>query len=188
MLKLLSFWDDPVADELLEQAHRQAQGMTMRIRSLGLMVRRQSAAAEAALHAFETQFFDDPLAMDKWFTVQANAPGPVALEAVQRLERHPAYSLSNPNRVRALLGTFAMTNLSGFHAADGAGYHMLADRIGQIDESNPQLAARLAAAFRSWKTMEPGRRGHAQDALQTLAKKRALSVDVSDIVSRTLNG
>lgn len=188
MLKLLSFWDDPVADELLEQAHRQAKGMTMRIRSLGLMVRRQSAAADAALQAFEAQFFDDPLAMDKWFSVQANAPGPVALEAVQRLERHPAYSLSNPNRVRALLGAFATTNLSGFHAADGAGYRLMAERIGQIDESNPQLAARLAAAFRSWKTMEPGRRSHAQAALRVLSDKSALSVDVADIVSRTLKG
>lgn len=188
MLKLLSAWDDPAADELIEQAHRQAQGMTMRIRSLGLLVRRQSAAADDALRAFEAQFYDDPLAMDKWFSVQANAPGPVALDAVRRLERHPAYSLSNPNRVRSLLGAFAMNNLSGFHAADGAGYRLMAERIGQIDESNPQLAARLAGAFRSWRTMESGRREQARSALQALSEKRPLSVDVTDIVSRTLNG
>lgn len=188
MLQHLSVWDNPVADELIEQAYRQASGMTMRIKSLSLLVRRQSPLASNALAAFEDRFIDNPLAMDKWFAVQASAPGLAGLDAVQRLEKHPSYSLTNPNRVRSLLGTFAMTNLSGFHAADGAGYRLLADRIGQIDEINPQLAARLAAAFRAWKTMEPGRRDQAKAALQALSEKRSLSNDVADIVGRTLNG
>lgn len=188
MLNHLSVWDNPVADELIEQAHSQALGMTMRIRSLALLVRRQSAASEDALHAFERRFFDDHLAMDKWFTVQANTPGAAALNAVRQLEKHPTYTLSNPNRVRSLLGTFAMNNLRAFHAADGAGYRLLADRIGQIDDDNPQLAARLASAFRTWKTMEPGRRNQARAALQTLSERRSLSNDVADIVERTLNG
>lgn len=188
MLNHLSVWDNPVADELIEQAHSQALGMTMRIRSLALLVRRQSAATEDALRAFERRFFDDPLAMDKWFTVQANTPGAAALNAVQELEKHPTYTLSNPNRVRSLLGTFAMTNLRAFHAADGAGYRLLTDRIGQIDDSNPQLAARLASAFRTWKTMEPGRRNQASVALHTLSERQPLSNDVADIVERTLNG
>lgn len=188
MLQHLSVWDDPIADKLIEQAHKQAIGMTMRIKSLNLLVRRQSAAAEDALRAFEARFFDDPLAMDKWFTVQAGAPGPAALDAVRQLEQHPAYTLSNPNRVRSLLGTFAMNNLRGFHAADGSGYRLLSERIGQIDGSNPQLAARLASAFRTWKTMEPGRREQASSALQVLSEQPSLSNDVADIVERTLNG
>lgn len=187
MLHHLSAFDDPAIDALIKQAHTQAVGMTMRIKTLGLLVRRQSSAASDALAAFEARFSDDPLAMDKWFTVQVAAPGPTTLQALQELEGHPAYSLTNPNRVRSLLGAFAMTNLSGFHAADGTAYHLLADRIALIDRSNPQLAARLASAFRTWKTMEEGRRNHAQSALEQLAGQRPLSNDVADIVDRTLS-
>jgi aminopeptidase N len=54
-----------------------------------------------------------------------------------------------------------------------------------LDESNPQVAARLLTAFRSWRTLEKGRGGQAEMALQRIAAD-AQSRDVTDIVSRTL--
>ena len=121
--------------------------------------------------------------MDKWLGVQARTG---TLERLEALEGHAAYDASNPNRVRALIGGFAMGNLAGFHAADGGGYRFVAGRIGRIDGDNPQLAARLASAFGAWRTFEPTRRGQARQALEALAAEDGLSVDLSDIVTRTL--
>ena len=68
----------------------------------------------------------------------------------------------------------------------GAGYDFLADMVLALDGSNPQVAARLLTAFGSWRMMEPGRRGRAEQALRRIAEKTNLSRDVADIVQRSL--
>jgi aminopeptidase N len=94
--------------------------------------------------------------------------------------------MSNPNRVRALIGAFAQGNPTQFNRADGAGYEFVADTILALDPKNPQLAARMATAFRTWRTLEAGRQAKAQAALQRIKQTPALSRDLSDIVERAL--
>lgn len=171
---------------LLEAAHLSSIGMTMRSKTLALMVRTGHAKADEALNAFETRFFGNPLAMDKWFALQATELGGGALLRIEQLLGHKDFSLSNPNRVRALLGAFCMQNMRGFHAADGSGYAFMADHIARIDTDNPQLAARLASAFRSWRQFDAARRSKASATLEGLAARADLSRDLSDIVARTL--
>jgi aminopeptidase N len=185
LMQHLARWDDPRAESVIVEAHARSRGMTMKIRTLGLLVSKQSPAAAQALADFEARFAGDPLAMDKWFSVQAQTATPAQLE---RLEAHPVYDPTNPNRVRSLLGVFLNANLSGFHAADGSGYRLAADRIAAIDRRNPQLAARLASAFRAWRTMDRPRQEKAQAALEDLASASNISVDLGDIVQRTLTG
>ena len=96
---------------------------------------------------------------------------------------HPAFSIANPNRVRSLIGSFAMLNQTQFNRADGAGYRFLAAIVLRADELNPQLAARLLTAFSTWRMMESTRREQAEQALQSIAQKPNLSRDVGDIVS-----
>jgi aminopeptidase N len=177
--------DRPDVDGLLTEVLAGAGGMTMRIKLLGMMLQRSSALAEPALTAFDDEFHDDPLTMDKWFAVQAMTGTADLLIA---LEDHRSYDRENPNRVRSLLGAFAGANLAGFHAADGSGYRLMASRIGELDALNPQLAARLAAAFRTWRTMENSRQSHARAALTSLQDTANISPDLADIVQRTLNG
>lgn len=177
--------DRPDVDGLLTDVLAAARGMTMRIRILGMMLQRSSALAGPALAAFDNEFHDDPLTMDKWFAVQAMTGTADSLVA---LEDHRSYDRENPNRVRSLLGAFASANLAAFHAADGSGYRLMADRIGALDALNPQLAARLAAAFRTWRTIEDSRQGHARAALASLQERANISPDLSDIVQRTLDG
>jgi aminopeptidase N len=124
--------------------------------------------------------------LDKWFALQAAIPEDGTLQRVRGLMGHQAFSLANPNRTRALIGSFAMANLSQFHHANGEGYAFLADIVLQLDRSNPQVAARLLGSFRTWRSLEPQRRARAETELRRVAAAPGLSPDVSDIVSRSL--
>ena len=169
-------------------AFRAADNMTDRIAALTVLCHRFAASSEAreALQAFETMFKDDPLVLDKWFQIQASAPGPDTVATVIALMGHPAFSLANPNRVRSLIGTFVTANQTGFHRRDGAGYKLLADIVLVLDRRNPQVAARLATALRSWRSLEPARQELARRTLAGIAAQKGLSTDLADIVERTL--
>jgi aminopeptidase N len=162
--------------------------MTVRAAALSVLAHQfpRAEAAERALAAFEGRYHDNPLVLDKWFVVQATIPGPQTVERVGKLMSHQAFSLTNPNRVRSLIGGFASSNQTGFHRADGEGYRFLADTILRVEEHNPQVAARLAIAFRSWRSLEKERQERAREALATIARQPKLSRDLRDIVERTL--
>jgi aminopeptidase N len=160
--------------------------MTDRLASLGVLVRDRAPQAAAALADFRQRYADNPLALDKWFAVQAQIPGEAALASVMALENDPAFTLKNPNRARALLGAFASTNPSGFHRTDGAGYRLLAERLAQLDALNPQISARLATAFNGWQRLEPVRREAAHAALEDLAGRGGLSRNLNEIIGNVL--
>jgi aminopeptidase N len=139
-----------------------------------------------ALEDFYQRYADDPLVIDKWLALLATIPELATLDRVRALTSHPAFSMANPNRVRALVGSFAHGNHTQFNRADGAGYDFVADVVIELDPKNPQVAARLMGAFRSWRALETQRRGRAQATLRRVAATAALSRDVTDIVARTL--
>ncbi|WP_017460696.1 aminopeptidase N [Dyella ginsengisoli] len=187
VLELLALVAVDTAHALADAQYRSAKGMTDRLAALGVLVRGGAAEATDALADFRRRHADNPLAMDKWFAVQAQIPGEPALGRVQALEQDPAFTLKNPNRARALLGTFASGNPSGFHRADGAGYRLLAERLATLDSLNPQIAARLATAFNGWQRLEPVRRDMARQALSDLAGRPGLSRNLSEIVASVLS-
>jgi aminopeptidase N len=171
---------------LAARQYHQATNMTDRLAALGVLSLHAVPERQAALDDFYRRYSADPLIIDKWLALQAAIPDPGTLDRVRTLTGHPAFSLSNPNRVRSLIGGFAQANQTQFNRADGAGYDFLAETILALDPKNPQVASRLSTAFRSWRALEPGRRGHAERALQRIAAAPNLSRDVSDIVSRSL--
>ncbi|MDR3494540.1 MAG: aminopeptidase N [Ancalomicrobiaceae bacterium] len=170
----------------VEAAYEQADNMTDRLASLAILAAAAAPAAERALADFYRRFAGDALVIDKWFTVQATVPDANTLDRVIALTRHPAFSIGNPNRVRSLITAFATGNQTQFNRADGAGYRFVAERGIELDRRNPQVAARLISAFRSWRALEAGRRGHAEAALRSIAAVDKLSPDVADIVARCL--
>ena len=174
--------------DLAARRFAEAANMTDLTASLVTLVHRFGSANETvrALSKFEKKFGSDPLVMDKWFMVQATAPGPASVDTMTRLLAHSGFSLSNPNRVRSLIGAFAAANQTGFHRSDGAGYSLFTDAVLEIDATNPQVAARLATALRSWRSLEPGRREKVRRCLARIAAEKALSTDLRDIVDRTL--
>ena len=171
---------------LAARQYRAADNMTDRMAALSTLSLCDVAERAAALDDFYARYADDPLIVDKWLTLQATVPEPATLDRVKALTSHPAFSFANPNRIRALIHTFALANQKEFNRADGAGYDFVADTVLALDPKNPQVAARLLSAFKSWRMLEPTRRARAQAALRRVAAAPSLSPDVSDIVQRAL--
>ena len=175
---------------LAADAFAKSDNMTDMSQALTILAHRFPDATETkeALAAFETRFASNALVLDKWFSIQATIPGSAGLDRVKALMQSPHFAPTNPNRVRSLVGTFAFGNATGFNRADGAAYAFFAEQILAIDPRNPQLAARLLTAMRSWRLLEPGRADKAQAALATIEASPSLSTDVRDIVDRILKG
>ncbi|AYG58539.1 aminopeptidase N [Rhizobium jaguaris] len=169
-------------------AYDAANNMTDLSAALTILAHRfpETAEAKAALENFHDRFAENALVIDKWFAIQAAIPGAATLERIQGLMETPLFKRTNPNRMRALVGTFAFANPTGFGRADGAGYRFLAQEILDIDQRNPQLAARILTSMRSWRLLEPVRADHARSALMQIERAGGLSTDVRDIVDRIL--
>ncbi len=140
---------------------------------------------EAALADFAERWAAYPLVMDQWFSVQAMASQPGALERVQKLMGHPLFTMRNPNKVRALIGAFVNQNLANFHAIDGSGYAFLADRIIELDRSNPQIASRLVTPLSRWRKFDDERQALMRAQLSRILGEK-LSPDVYEVVSKSL--
>jgi aminopeptidase N len=185
LLDLLTGDGSRAAIDLAVSRFHSADNMTDRMASLSVLCHIGAEERHAALEQFYARYEGDPLAIDKWFTLQATTPATDTLDRVKALMKHPAFSISNPNRIRALIGGFAAGNQTQFNRADGAGYDFLADFVLELDPRNPQTAARLLASFRSWRALEERRRKKAESALNRIAGAE-LSRDTRDIVTRTL--
>jgi aminopeptidase N len=171
---------------LAARQYHEAGNMTDRMAALTTLSIHPVPERQAAIGDFYRRYSANPLIIDKWFALQASIPDLGTLERVKTLLQHPAFQATNPNRIRALVGSFAHTNQTQFNRADGAGYDFLATFALGIDRANPQVAARLFTAFRSWRALEPVRRGHAESALNRTAAAPNLSADLHDIVTRSL--
>jgi len=163
-----------------------ARNATDEVSALSMLSELQSPERAKALDRFYERWKGDHLVIDNWFAYQATSPLASTLATVRKLTGHPLFSIKNPNKVRALIGTFAAGNPVNFNRPDGKGYDFVADRVLEIDAFNPQIAARLLSAFRSWKALEPERRRAAKKTLQRIAKAKPLSHDAVEIVSKML--
>ncbi len=179
----------------LEACKRQfdhADNMTDQLAALRCLANNASTAgrqlADAALEAFYAQWQDEPLVVDQWFAAQATRTLPGTLEKVQELMGHPAFELRNPNKVRSLIGAFCAQNHIGFHMANGAGYEFLADRILELDQLNPQIAARSLTPLTRWQKFDPPRQALMQAQLQRIKASPGLSKDVFEVVEKSTVG
>ncbi|MGE6662340.1 aminopeptidase N [Pseudomonas sp. NPDC077408] len=164
-----------------------ADNMTERLTALAVLVNSGfEAERDKALASFAEHFKDNPLVMDQWFSVQAGNTQPGGLERIQHLMQHPAFTLKNPNKVRALIGAFANQNLVNFHRPDGAGYRFLADQIIVLNKLNPQIASRLLAPLTRWRKYDVGRQGLMKTELERILASGELSSDVYEVVSKSL--
>jgi aminopeptidase N len=173
-------------EQLAGSLLQSSDNMTETLAAIKAMIFADLPAADAALADFEQRWKDDPLVMDKWFSLQAVRPGPSTINRVTELLDHPAFSIRNPNKVRSLIGVFAMANPTGFHAADGSGYRFHADQVIALNAINPQVAARMASAFNRWKRYDTDRQALMKSELARIAATDGLSPDVYEIVSKAL--
>ena len=164
-----------------------ADNMTERLAALAVLVNSPFQEEQGkALAMFADFFKDNPLVMDQWFSVQAGCPLPGGLERVHALMQHEAFTLKNPNKVRALIGAFANQNLINFHHADGAGYRFLADQVITLNALNPQIASRLLAPLTRWRKYGAARQALMKAELERILASGELSSDVYEVVSKSL--
>jgi aminopeptidase N len=164
-----------------------ADNMTERLTALAVLVNSPFAEEKAkALAVFAENFKTNALVMDQWFSVQAGSPLPGGLERVKALMQHPAFTLKNPNKVRALIGAFAGQNLINFHAADGSGYRFLADLVIELNGFNPQIASRQLAPLTRWRKYDSARQALMKAELERIRNSGNLSSDVFEVVSKSL--
>lgn len=170
----------------LEQ-YEVCDNMTERLTALAVLVNSAFEAEKAeALKAFAEHFKDNALVMDQWFSVQAASTLPGGLARVQALMQHPAFTLKNPNKVRALIGAFAGQNLVNFHALDGSGYRFLADQVITLNALNPQIASRLLGPLTRWRKYGEQRQVLIRGELERILASGELSSDVFEVVSKSL--
>ena len=184
-LRYLTAADDEAAAGLAEAHYRSATNMTDMIAGLAALTRMESVRRDAAFSHFHDRFKDDPLVIDKWMSLQAGSILPETVLAVRALMKHPAFDIRNPNRVRALVGAFSVNHLR-FHGADGGGYALVGGVVRALDPINPQVSARLAGSFESWKRYDAGRQGLMRDEMEKIKALPGISPNLFEIVSKIL--
>ncbi|HEY4470541.1 MAG TPA: aminopeptidase N C-terminal domain-containing protein, partial [Stellaceae bacterium] len=160
--------------------------MTDVLAALSVLVDIDRPERTEALGAFYRRWEAEPLVIDKWFALQARSSLPGTLEAVRALAQHPAYTRSNPNCVRALVGAFSQGNPLHFHDRSGAGYAFLADEVLALDPGNPTLAARLVQPLGQWRRYDAARQGLMRAQLDRILATPGLSPNTYEMVSKSL--
>jgi aminopeptidase N len=186
ILKLMVAADEKAGAKAAFATWREARNMTEMAMALTALALTDTEERERAMAEYVERFGDDPLLMDKWLSWQAMWPFPPCVHNLHELMESRWFTLSNPNRVRALLGAFAHANPVCFTATDGAGFDLIAQAVAKLDAMNPTAAARLASSFRLIGRLEPGRRKRARAVLERLATAETLSQDTRDIILRIL--
>ncbi|WP_417834491.1 aminopeptidase N [Thalassospira xiamenensis] len=171
--------------DLAAEQYRSADNMTDRMAALSVLNHLDHPGRAEALSDFEARFGTDTVVMDKWFGLQAMSSRDDTLSRVKDLMSHPLFTMRNPNKVRSLIGAFAMANPRHFHAADGSGYAFYTDRLIELDDINPQVAARLCAPLGKWAKYDEARAGLMKAALDRILAKPDISRDLYEIASKS---
>ena len=185
-LSYLAFGNVELADKLVKLQFSKANNMTDSLAAMAAAVAAQLPCREALLVAFDERWHQDGLVMDKWFALQATSPAPDVLNRVRALLSHRSFTLSNPNRIRALIGAFASANPSAFHAANGSGYQFLVEILSDLNTRNPQVAARMIEPLIRLKRYDAGRQALMRKALEQLKGLDKLSGDLYEKISKAL--
>ncbi len=171
--------------ELAKAQFESATNMTDQMGALNSMVDYKNDIRDAMFDSFYQQWSDTALVVDKWFSAQASASYPDALNEILSLEQHEAFNLMNPNRARSLIGAFQANNVV-FHDTSGQGYQFLADKVMELDSFNPQVASRMAGAFLNWKKLVPELAESMKAQILRIQSKPGLSNDVAELMSSCL--
>ncbi|MDH3346676.1 MAG: aminopeptidase N [Desulfobulbaceae bacterium] len=186
---LASGAENKVNSDMLEKGERhylESNNMTDKLAALRAVVNCDRAKGDELLDDFHGKWHHDPLVMDKWLTLQAICTLPGSLDKVRELMKHESFSVTNPNKIRALIGAFCTANQAQFHHQSGEGYSFLADFVIELDDRNPQIASRLLTPFTTWRRYDLGRQDLMRGQLEKIGAKKKLSRDVDEVISKCL--
>jgi len=180
----------PEAIELCQQQFTHANNMTDELAAFTAIVHSSKPALaslkEEVIASFFAKWQHEPLVVNLWFSVQASSPVPDNLKHVEALMAHKAFDVKNPNKLRAVIASFAMRNVINFHDKSGSGYAFLADQILLLNHQNPQIAARLLTPLTKWKRYDEKRQQIMKSQLKRISEEPKLSKDVYEVVIKSL--
>lgn len=185
-LSYLSRLNNRQIQQWSEQQFHSARNMTDQIAALANIVHFQHPSKPACLSHFYEQWQSDALVIDKWFAIQATSPMPDTFATVQSLTQHTAFHIANPNRVRAVIGSFTQANPVRFHASNGQGYNFLADQVITLNSLNPQVASRMLGPLTSWRRFDDNRQHLMKSQLERIMNTPEISKDVYEVASKSL--
>jgi len=184
-LSFLQELDDASLTEIVVQQYQTAKNMTDQLVALELLASSGSQYRGKALEDFHQKWHDDTVVLNKWFTAQAFSSRKDTFEVVKSLTKHPSFNINNPNNVYALLRSFTQ-NYAIFHSPDYPAYEFMADMILQIDEKNPQVAARLCGAFNFVKKFPPKMKERALQEIRRVVANEKLSKNSRELLQSAL--
>ncbi|EIJ71406.1 aminopeptidase N [Pasteurella bettyae] len=183
-LQYLAFTD--YGNTLVHKHYTYANNMTDTLSALNAATKAQLTCRDNIMKDFEEKWQHDGLVMDKWFNLQATRPDENVLLLVQQLMEHPSFNFNNPNRLRALVSSFVNQNVRAFHANNGSGYRFLTDILIRLNESNPQVAARLIEPLIRFARYDSQRQTLMKRALERLNEVENLSKDLFEKIEKAL--
>lgn len=185
-LNYLALQGDEADHAIIAAHYKAADNMTDVLAAMQAAKQGELPILHEMMTEFEAKWQHDGLVMDNWFRMHATSPAVDCLPVVKSLLAHPAFSMQNPNRLRALIGSFTAANPYRFHAIDGSGYRFLREILDELNYSNPQVAARLITPLLQYKRFDPVRQSLMKQELQRLAERTDLSGDLFEKVTRAL--
>ncbi|STN21893.1 aminopeptidase N [Escherichia fergusonii] len=185
-LRFLAFGETHLADVLVSKQYHEANNMTDALAALSAAVAAQLPCRDALMQEYDDKWYQDGLVMDKWFILQATSPAENVLETVRGLLQHRSFTMSNPNRIRSLIGAFAGSNPAAFHAEDGSGYQFLVEMLTDLNSRNPQVASRLIEPLIRLKRYDAKRQEKMRAALEQLKGLENLSGDLYEKITKAL--
>ena len=185
-LRYLAFGETELANTLVSKQYHEADNMTDALAALGASVAAELPCRDALMQEYDDKWHQDGLVMDKWFILQATSPAADALSKVRSLLKHRSFTLSNPNRVRSLIGAFASSNPAAFHAEDGSGYQFMVEMLTELNSRNPQVASRLIEPLIRLKRYDEKRQAKMRAALEQLKGLENLSGDLYEKIAKAL--
>ena len=168
---------------LCTQQLDRATNMTDAMAALAALSNCDCPERRPALDGFHARWQAEPLVVDKWLATEALSRLPGTVERVRQLTAHPAFTLQNPNKVYALLGSFGVNQVN-FHAADGSGYRLMTEQGLALDAVNPQIASRMVRNFERWR--KSSRRGAHARRTREHPRQAGLSQDTLEVVTKAL--
>ena len=172
-LTYLAALEKPETDRKVEAQYYNANNMTDRMAAMNIAANGDNPARKAILEDFYGRFKDESLVVNKWLSTQASADRPDALQTVKGLLEHPAFVITNPNKVRAVMRGFS-SNAPALHAKDGSGYAFVAEMTVKLDSINPMVAADTVKPLTRWERFDPERREMIQVTIEEAAEAELL--------------
>jgi aminopeptidase N len=185
-LRYLAFGEKAFANELISKQYHEADNMTDVLAALSAAVAAELPCRDALMQEYDDKWHHDGLVMDKWFILQSTSPAANVLDQVRHLLKHRSFTMSNPNRVRSLIGAFASSNPSAFHAEDGSGYQFMVEMLTELNSRNPQVASRLIEPLIRLKRYDAKRQEKMRAALEQLKGLENLSGDLYEKITKAL--